>query len=373
MIYITLAAFDKSIIEKNRYDLLFKILSCQRQISIFVPSEKISLFIDPNTFDEQELNPSVSFCTGNNISAIPKKEEDLNSFINQPQIELIKLKDPSPIYIVDINSVEITNKIQEEYGIFCINLNNLSDNNVRQLIQTKKISLFARESIKSIRGIKASDTTDFWNCYFTGISPSNSLLINDRYLFCPNSDNNLENMIANIIAIITANLPTSHAENLTYSILITFDHTKTTKNQDILYEEQFKKISTRLHKELSNKRKNLAYKGKIDLELYTYDESALNNDRTHNRRILSNYFIVQAEHSFCAFDTGKNTVIKDQSISLGMIFSLISQNPPIIDSEFERYKEIFIEMINNKNTTHFYSLNGNNNSQLDEIKNKLLS
>lgn len=166
-----------------------------------------------------------------------------------------------------------------------------------------------------------------WHRFFTDEGrdmakiPSNSLIIIDRYLFA-----DFDLGIYNLCRILDEILPTNYDDD--YHILIVADPTefkrpfyspknkkknKTMVDVEIAAGEIFNAIST-LRNQFMLQVELLA------LEAFEGDRVTLGDkihydvySDTHNRRIVSNTFIIRAEHKFCAIKKYKNTILQSNA------------------------------------------------------------
>ena len=165
-----------------------------------------------------------------------------------------------------------------------------------------------------------------WTVYFNKSNqslPSNALIICDRYVFSADSKTSpkiaediLELGLTNIRDILNSLLPKRH--NGEYNVLLIFD--SSTFNQD---EQQERKMFMSIVENLrdygvANKK---ARHYKIRFDIISIDRNCINYKMLHNRRIISNYFVVRAEYKLRAFKDSVSTV--SQTIFYDALFSKI--------------------------------------------------
>lgn len=209
------------------------------------------------------------------------------------------LKNPSSLFILDIPFTE-AKKIQVEYGVMC---RSCMDTNVSALID-----------------INDEHTTDKneplgrgWDSVLDSVErlPSNALILTDRYLF-KTTNARYGNGFDNVRSILTELLP--RELNTNYHITVVFDK----ENINALYD--FQTISKRLNE--------IKYELKrpypITMEVLGMTDDNDTYYHLHNRRIVSNYFVVKMDYSLAAFNKTVGTA--DQTITPQVMFTEDSLN-----------------------------------------------
>lgn len=166
-----------------------------------------------------------------------------------------------------------------------------------------------------------------WHRFFTDEGrdmakiPSNSLIIIDRYLF---TDFDLG--IYNLCRILDEILPTKFNDD--YHILIVSDPSefkryvnspKNKKKNKALVDVKI--AATEIFNAISTLRNQFRLQVELlALESFVGDRVTLSDkihfdvySDTHNRRIVSNTFIIRAEHKFCAIKKYKNTILQSNA------------------------------------------------------------
>ena len=224
------------------------------------------------------------------------------------------LENPNAVFLLSIES-EDAGKIQNRYGVICQSIDNIDDE-----VLTKAYEYDLSDGQKGVD----------WNVYFdksNHILPSNSLIICDRYIFSSDKINGaitkdtMELGLSNIRGILNSILPKRHNDE--YNVLIVFD-SSTFNLGDEQETELFKTIASNLKDYADGNKKVRRYK--IRFDLISIDHNCINYKMLHNRRIISNYFVVRAEYKLRAFKDNASTV--SQTIFYDALFSKIVRMKP---------------------------------------------
>ena len=187
------------------------------------------------------------------------------------------LEEPNALFILNV-SKDIANDISRTYGVLCFSSDGIED---RKLMDKNiEYSPYKKDNVGG------------WSPILSSIKdlPSNSLVIVDRYLFF-NDTGTFHNGIKNVFDVLNTLLPEQLDINTHYHVMIVFSSSPNTKTLS------FGKISTLINK----KKETLGRSYHIDIELMSISKNSRFYDDTHNRRIISNYYIVRAEHQIGAF------------------------------------------------------------------------
>ena len=224
------------------------------------------------------------------------KEADTERYKKHPENVL---KNPSALYILDIPAANAL-AIQRMYGVMCLSssapdISPLIDVNDEHTTE-KKVALG--------RG---------WDSVLDSVEhlPSNALILNDRYLF-KTTNAVYGNGFDNIRSILTELLP--RELNTKYHVAVIFDRDEI----DPLYN--FKSISKRIN--------DIALDFKMPYEIVTevlgLSEGKDIYYKFHNRRIVSNYFVVKMDYTLAAFNKTEGT--SEQTIIPQVLFTEDSLN-----------------------------------------------
>lgn len=227
-------------------------------------------------------------------------ENKLADDIKKDHSKVLKLD--NPVYLIDIDEAE-TKKIEEEYGVICKNIKKSDEVGISDIGWD----------------IDTSDTSkeQSWNFFFKGIkTPLNSLVVIDRYFFSSEKNKTksslnetIDDSFYNLSEILNSLLP-KKAKDSVVSIVILFDY-------DTLADEMgFKELVEKVNKLKKTINRTYAY----TIELISLNKDCYRYKDTHDRFIISNYFLVKATHKVKAFRRG-NLSLVPQSLYFDYIFS----------------------------------------------------
>lgn len=213
----------------------------------------------------------------------------------------------SSVFILDIPSID-AKKISDQYGVLCYSCSDPIENP----LLTPGWTIDTGDS-----SIKQEWSSVISN---TGV-PSNYLILADRYLIASEknkSDKTLNESIQdsynNIFEILDSVLPKEFSSGV-YQVSIICDATTINdkdKDDELL---SFKDIAEQIWKI----KKKLKRQYSFSIELISIDSNNCAYSETHDRKILSNYFIVSATHKLKAFRDGKS--LTNQVLSFKYLFS----------------------------------------------------
>ncbi len=224
------------------------------------------------------------------------KEEDTKRYIAHPENVL---KNPSALYILDIPAADAL-AMQRMYGVMCLSS--------------------AAPDITSLIDINDEHTTEKkvptgrgWDSVLDSIEhlPSNALILNDRYLF-KTTNAVYGNGFDNIRSILNELLP--RELNTKYHIIVIFDR------NEIDSKYNFNSIAKQLN-DIA-----LEFKKPYDIvtEVLGLSEGKDIYYKFHNRRIVSNYFVVKMDYTLAAFN--KTVGTSEQTIIPQVLFTEDSLN-----------------------------------------------
>ena len=183
----------------------------------------------------------------------------------------------NPIYILDMNEKE-AQAIAEKYGVIFLP------------------SVHTPEPVVAKNGwdIDTSDSEipNNWEYFLNGIeTPFHALAIVDRYFFSSQVGETFADAISNLRGILNTLLPDKGkpVHNMTVSII--FDETKADAGYDMA------KIAT----EVNKVKKSLVNKAPFNMELFAVNSNCYRYEDTHDRFIISNYFVISASHKLKAY------------------------------------------------------------------------
>lgn len=255
-------------------------------------------------YEDNTENPVFSLAHNQNIPV--NNLTFLSQVIN---LTIKEINNPFAVFLLDI-SPELAKKISSKYGVICHSLQK----------DPKSNPLFIESlDINILQNKKGKD----WNYLLSpdSVLPSNSVIVVDRYLFANKGTYGESEGLENIYNILNNLLP--YTLEIEYHVLIVFDFTK----NDTRSESTFSKIATKINK--LKQKLNREYS--IMIETMSIDSNNGFYSDTHNRRIVSNYFIIRADHSLKAFKNSIGTCTQvisfDWAASKGIISSKRSDLP----------------------------------------------
>ena len=263
------------------------------------------------------------------------------------------LKNPSALYILDLPHSE-TLSIQKSFGVMCVSG---SCPSISPLIDVNDIHI-AKEQEKLGRG---------WDTVLDSVEriPSNALILTDRYLF-KTTNAKYGNGFDNVRSILTELLP--RELNTTYHIIVIFDKDCI----DPLYNFQT------IAKRLNDIKEEFKRPYPITMEVLGITGKNETYHNLHNRRIVSNYFVVKMDYRLAAFNKAVGTV--DQTITPQVLFTEDSLNrhstAPL--KSMEQITSTLREFSNSlsspysKHDSYYYAVNGEWMEKCISIRNRLI-
>ena len=240
---------------------------------IFKNKKYVHLYV--GTIDESSQKKLANFNQMNDFKIDKSKADFIDSI---PSQHSRVLEEPNGLFILNISKI-VAEDISSKYGVLCfssdsIDENKLIDPNIEYTYNTKEHIGNWGNILYSIKGL-----------------PSNALVFVDRFLFM-NDRPTFANGIQNVFEILKFLLPQQFDKNQIYHVCIVFSTNSKVQKMKLSFQD--------LAKELNNKMKELAKGYSIEMELIGIPSDSRFYDDTHNRRIISNYFIVRAEHKINA-------------------------------------------------------------------------
>ena len=223
---------------------------------------------------------------------------DESTFMNSiPQNHAAVMSHPCGAYVLSISKDE-ANEIQSGYGVICQSADNMD---------TKILTL---DDI-DIDGPNASGAT-WGRIPLGGVIPTNSLIIQDRYFFRSDYGETVQDIYDNFEQIIRNLLPLNLST--TFHLMVMVDGDKIEQRDGVTFED----ISNELYSITGTVSQERGYN--IDFEVLSIPESDRHNyPHTHNRRIMSNYYYVKADHKLKAFRGTQ--CLAEQTITSKLLYS----------------------------------------------------
>lgn len=300
---------------------------------------------------------------------IHENEVYVNDALTKPQMQL---SHPSDVFF---DNTRVTSSLKGNYGT---------------LVLTKG-SMNAKYLTRNWMSTITEGQTHSWESVLTKFHqgktpPSNALIIIDRYLFAynPQSRTDYKNGIRNVYGILKELLPVSFSGE--YHVLLVFDDTAISNGATIdLIAKGLQKIKKKLGRSYFLTIEILTVNSNVDRKVFS---------QTHNRMIISNYYMISCDHGFSAIcpprehmteiyyiDSG--TGAWTQTIRYDGIYASIDADAedfdmrslPIRTCDYAiTFLREYIHKLQNGNLTgYFYVLNGNMNVSINNFLNRLIT
>ena len=278
------------------------------------------------------------------------KEADTRRYKEHPENVL---KNPSALYILDITTAEAL-AIQKMYGVMCLS----SDNpDISPLVDVNDYFKPSTEKRKFKGWDRVLDSVERL--------PSNALVLMDRYLFASRNKNKGDGLI-NVRQILNELLPWEFGGG-DYHITIVFSVED--KHSSYSFTEIASKLNSIAHQLRSGY--------DIMVEVFGITDKCTLYDDSHDRQIISNYYLVEASHKLAAFNPeDKGTV--SQSIIPWNLFteeSLNGKSSAPLESVHQVIADFnnFYKALSNEaeHNTYLYAVNGERMKRCMGIGNRL--
>ena len=217
----------------------------------------------------------------------------------------IIIEEPTAAYMLDIPQ-SACDKLKHDFGVLCYSTD-----------KTISIPIFTGRGWH----IDTSDTDKekSWKALLSDLSiPSNAIIIVDRYLFSSSAGETIEDSFFNLKQILELLLPQS-INNGIFDVSLFFDFSSINFNKDKKPDGTTIDMAY-LAKRVNKIKKDINRAYPFSLSLISVSSNCLNYDKTHNRRIISNYYIVRAEHKIKAYNERRGPLC-NQDLSFSYIFS----------------------------------------------------
>ena len=324
-----------SLSEGNARSYLFKIMKGKKR-----------LFASLDSSNGEEL---LCLSRKHGLKVETKQSDYIKSLSAHPKLVL---QNPSSLFILDIPVIE-AEKIQKSFGVVCISG---EKPDVSLLIDTNDEHTTNQQE----------PLGNGWDTVLNSLKamPSNALLLCDRYLFSFASSR-MGDGFANVQNILEALLPQRFLDE--YHVTIAFDQT------NIHPSLSFNGIATRLNKIKQELHRDYP----VSMEVLGITPDCAIYNKLHNRRIISNYYIVKCEHKLAAFNQDKGT--SQQTITPQVLFTEDSLNrhstPPLksINQMTTALREFSLSLPNfHSHSIYCYALNGRRIEKCTGIRNRLI-
>ncbi len=230
-----------------------------------------------------KLQQLADFQQGYNVDIKKSLLVDMDNIETTPAIVH---NDPCAIYLLKIDKQK-AKKIQQDYGVICQSIDALDES----FLTKGNIDMSPRKGEKEYGWNKVLNILKYF--------PSNALLINDRNLFSNESRDSSSGKpgnkagIENLYEILENIIPKRFCGE--YHVFVCFDSCSLKYvSADYICKQIF------MLKKRLNRRNTIVFE-----ILVIHGKNSYRYEITHNRRILTNYFIITAEHQLKAFNESK--------------------------------------------------------------------
>ena len=214
---------------------------------------------------------------------------------------------------------------------------------------------------------------------------SNAIVIIDRYLFAYNSETRTDykNGIRNVFGILNELLPASFSGE--FQVLIVFDDTAISRGASIeLITKGLQKIKKQLRRDYVPTIELLTVNRDIDIQAFS---------ETHDRKIISNYYMISCDHGFSAVSPtegheddidyiGESKGVWSQTIRYEGIYAGIDgevedldySSLPIRTSDYSlSFLRKYLDNLKGGRKGYSYICNGNANVPITDFRNRLIT
>ncbi len=279
--------------QEHRYDGWYEFITKTR------PSLNV-LLKEGTDYDDNDYNPVFMFHKDFDIEVEPEYAEDIEGESYLSQVSALTIDDiakPCSVFILDVDKAT-AKSVSDKYGVIC-----------HSLEDTPEESPLFMECIE--KNIEKSEKNRGWHeLVKDSTNPANAMVFVDRYLFSKDSGGiTYQDGINNVYEVLNHVLPQNLGTD--YHVLLVFDASTLSAASG----ETFKSISEDVNKLVPKLKRSY----NIVIETVSIDRNDMNYDETHNRRILSNYFIIRVDRSLKAFRA--NNSLYSQSLFLDWVAS----------------------------------------------------
>lgn len=237
------------------------------------------------------------------------KKDYIDSIKSNPENVL---KEPCGIFLLDIPENDAHN-IELKYGVICQSIHSMNHD-----VLTHKGT-----SVEVINDLCGKTWTDVFKKFKD--TPSNSAIIVDAHLFENDAFNEVDGCydknksvgIDNLYQILDCILPQSFADAYHVAVMLT--------NIDEAKQERRSRTSltnARIVSAINKLKGKLGRQYEICIEVHFFSQKGGFHQLIHNRRILSSYYVIDAQYKLAAFKKD-GTGISSQTITASPLFELI--------------------------------------------------
>lgn len=331
-------------LEQDGSDTWYKIL-CKQQ-SININHSVDDDFLDVN-------NPIFLFSQMKGVVF-----NDESTFMDEILTDNSKvLEQPCGFFILPIDPTS-ADTIQTNYGVICCS-------------SSKEIdpSLLTIPDI-DVDGPNSNGAT--WGRFPFGSLkvPTNTIIIQDRYFFKSDSGESIDDTYENFTSILSTLLPRTFNDIFHVMVIVDASGEGIHRRDNVTFEN----IVDELEKRKNTLSKQFGYA--ITLEVLSIPSGSPLYDKTHNRRIITNYYMIRAEHKLKAFRG--QFPLADQTITSKFLYSKgldVLSDPPVNkhNSWIQNFRDIVRQSQKSLPGYYIYSCDGIHGLSTNNIKNRILT
>lgn len=287
----------------------------------------------------------------------------------------MRLTHPCDVFVYD--GYGTSGKPQDEYGTFVL------DGSTND----PKSHLYLTRQWKSLitKGEKCCWKSVLDKFHKGKTPPSNALIIIDRYLFSynPESQTDYKNGIRNVFGLLNELLPQTFSGE--YHVLIVFDDTAISNGATInQISRGLQKIKMQLNRNFIPTIELLTVNKNVDVRMFS---------ETHDRKIISNYYMITCTHGFSAVlpsaerrddvdYIGYGNGAWSQTIMYEGVYAGINAEDEDLDvsalpirttEKTVSYLSDYLRKLKAGRTGFNYVCNGNNKTPIQEFRNRLIT
>lgn len=331
-------------LDQDTSDTWYKILCKQQSINI---NHSVN---DEEFYDEN--NPLLVFSQMTGVEF-----NDASTYMDDiPNEKSRVLEQPCGFFVLPIATAE-AQEIQADYGVIC-----------RSSFEKVNPAPLNLEDI-DIDGPNVNGAT--WGRFPFGMLgvPTNAIIIQDRYFFKSDSGESINDTYENFTSILSTLLPRSFKDIFHVMVIVDASGDGINRRDDTDFET--------IVNELESRKKVLAlqFGYDISLEVLSVPTGSYKYEKTHNRRIISNYYTIKADHKLKAFRG--QTPLADQTLTSKFLYSkgldALSDLPVSRHTSWIKdFRDIVRQAKKALGDYYLYSCDGNHGLSVNSIKNRIL-
>lgn len=331
-------------LEQDVSDMWYKILCKQQGINI-------NHSVDDDEFYD-ENNPLLVFSQMNGIVF-----NDESSYMNDiPNNNSRVLEQPCGFFVIPIDST-LANSIQSDYGVIC------------RSSMDKVASVPLTIDDIDVDGPNANGST--WGRFPFGLLgvPTNTIIIQDRYFFKSDNGESINDTYENFTSILSTLLPRTFHGTFHVMIIVDASGDGINRRDNVTFENIVDELEIRKNALVAQ------FGYTILLEVLSVPSGSYKYEKTHNRRIITNYYMIKADHKLKAFRG--QTPLADQTLTSKFLYSkgLDGLSDPPVNkhtSWIQNFRDIVTQSKRSLPGYYLYSCDGNHGLSTNDIKNRIL-